>query len=140
MPRYAPGLKQVRYMFVGGICALINNTVLIGGDWLGFGYVVLAVAGFSAASSTGYLLHSLFTFRRKPGWAGYFGFMGGAALGIPVSLFILTIFRSGLEWPMWIAAPGMTAVMIIYHYCNAVLMVRLGSPARLVRLHAEASE
>lgn len=112
-----------RYLAGGAICALLNNIILIGGDRLGIGYVALILLTFLITGTVAYLFHSRFTFRRDGRWGGYLVFMAGIALGVPVTLALLTLLGPLLGMPMWIAAPLLTLLMLLYNYANARLAI-----------------
>jgi len=121
--RFRIGGEQQRYLIVGAICAVLNNVILIGGDWLGLNYVMLTGLTFVITATPVYWLHCWFTFRHGGNLAGYLIFMSGCAIATPVALLLLAILHSLLGLPMWIAAPVTTVLMIIYNYCNARMAI-----------------
>jgi putative flippase GtrA len=112
-----------RYLLGGGLCALLNNVILIGGDRLGYGYGLLTCLTFLITGTVAYRLHCWFTFRRVGRWDGYLQYMAGIALGVPVTLLLLALLCSLLGLPMWIAAPVLTVLMLAYNYANARLAI-----------------
>ena len=122
-----------RYLAGGAICAILNNIILIGGDALGFGYGLLTFLTFLITGTVAYRLHCWFTFRKARRWDGYLQFMAGIALGVPVTLLLLALLCSLLGLPMWIAAPVLTVLMLLYNYANARLAIvtRLFGRARV---------
>ena len=117
------GAEQFRYLVGGVLCALVNNVILIVGDLFGAGYLELTFLTFGITGTVGYVFHSRVTFRQVVGWASYGAFMAGIAFGIPVALVILTVLHSLLGLPMWIAAPALTGLMLVYNYVNARLAI-----------------
>lgn len=115
--------EHQRYLIGGAICALLNNLILIIGDRLGFGYVPLTGLTFVITGTVGYHLHCWFTFRQIGSWTGYLTFMVGLAFGVPVALLLLALLCSFAELPMWLAAPTLTVLMILYNYANARLCI-----------------
>jgi len=115
--------EPLRYLLCGGLCAVVNNIILIGGDGLGLHYALLTAISWALAGSLGYGLNARFTFRQP--WRGraYLRFMGGVALGVPLSLALLALFVSLLRLPMWFAAPASTLLMMVYNYANARLAI-----------------
>jgi len=111
--------EPVRYIAVGGVVAVINNIVLIGGDRLGIAYPALVVLTWFIGGSIAFALHSHVTFRVAPSRVTYAQFMGGVAVGIPLSLALLALLVSWLKLPMWIAAPVATLAMFLFNYLNA---------------------
>ncbi len=121
--RIAVGTEQQRYLVGGAVCAILNNVILIGGDAFGFGYGVLTFLTFLITGTVAYRLHCWFTFREVGRWTGYLQFMAGIALGVPVTLLLLALLCSLLGLPMWIAAPVLTVLMLLYNYANARLAI-----------------
>lgn len=111
--------RPVRYTLVAGTCAVANNVLLIAGDRLGYGYVVLMAAAWLGVGTLGYLLHARFTFAIARGPASYARFMAGIAAGVPVSWLVLMLGGRVLHLPMWINAPLNTLLMFAYNYANA---------------------
>lgn len=123
MIRWLGRFEPARYLKVGALIAVINNILLIVGDLTGIGYAGLLLLTWIVGGSLGYLLHSSYTFSISPSYLAYGRFMGGVALGIPLSFAVLAGFKSGLGLPMWIAAPAATIVMIVYNYLSARLAI-----------------
>ena len=111
--------ETLRYGVIGGIVALANNSVLIGGDRLGLSYPALVALTWALGGSIAYGLHARITFRVGQSLAGYAHFMAGVALGIPLVWVMLVVLGHWLKWPMVVAAPVLTLVMFAYNYINA---------------------
>lgn len=111
--------EPVRYLGMGGMVAVLNNIVLIGGDRLGLTYAPLMALSWVVGGTAGYLLHARYTFRAPHGWLAYVRFMAGVALGVPVAWAMLVGLKSGLRLPMWLAAPVTTVGMVAYNYLSA---------------------
>ena len=129
MIRRLTRFEPVRYVGVGGIVAVMNNLVLIAGDHVGLGYPALIALSWLLGGTTGYLLHTRYTFAARDGvatrgMAVYLRFMAGVAVGVPAAAAFLWLFGKGLGWPMWITAPAATLVMMVYNYLSARLAVR----------------
>lgn len=127
--------EPVRYIAVGGVVAVINNVVLIGGDRLGIAYPALVMLTWVIGGSIAFALHSHVTFRVAPNRVSYVQFMGGVAVGIPLSLALLALCVSWLRLPMWIAAPLATLGMFLFNYLNArtALLWRWGRRRRRIQ-------
>ena len=132
MIRAAAERESVRYLAIGGSVAALNNVVLIGGDRLGISYPVLVLLTWVIGGSVAFALHSHITFRSAPSWASFLQFMGGVAIGIPLSLLFLALCVTWLKLPMWIAAPLATVAMFLYNYLNArtAILWRWGKSAK----------
>jgi|SRR5579862_3191339 putative flippase GtrA len=115
--------EPARYTAVGAVMVVFNNVVLIGGDRAGFGYAGLMALSWGLSGSVGYLLHSRYTFGEPHNWASYLRFMSGIGMGIPLTLGLLAALKSGLDLPMWIAAPATTVGMMLYNYVSARLAI-----------------
>ena len=111
--------RPVRYVLVAATCAVANNVLLIAGDRLGYGYVVLMAATWAGVGTLGYLLHARFTFVVARGPGSYARFMAGIAAGVPVSWLLLSLCGKVLHLPMWVNAPLNTVLMVAYNYANA---------------------
>ncbi|WP_197410872.1 GtrA family protein [Novosphingobium sp. FSW06-99] len=115
--------EQVRYIFIGGICAVINNVVLIGGNRLGYSYVWLTVLSSFISGSIAYGLHAHYSFRRRKTWRAYGQFLCGTSVGIPLAVVTLAVLVTLLGLPMWIASPTSTVMMMLYNYGFARLAI-----------------
>ena len=115
--------EPVRYAMIGGLVALINNIILIGGDRLGIAYPMLVVITWLTGGSAAFVMHCRITFRAVPSWGSYAQFMLGVAFGIPLSLAMFFILLTWLKLPMWGAAPLATLGMFIYNYCSARIAI-----------------
>ena len=113
------GQRNQRYLGGAVLCALINNVVLITGDWLALPLTANVLAAWLAGSLTGYLWHSAVTYRSPRSFAGLFRFLTGTLLGIPLAWLVLFVLRELIGLPMWLASPVMTLVLFLYNYLNA---------------------
>lgn len=128
MPGRAPLPATDRWHFAryaGGavLCALVNNLVLIGGDMAGLSQLACVLAAWAMGGTIGYLWHHRLTFRAPPSLAGYRNMMAGTLLGLPLTYAIIAVLHGWLGWPMWLAAPVMTVIMVAYNYLNARLAI-----------------
>jgi putative flippase GtrA len=117
MIRRCFGYEWIRYLGSGAICALVNNAVLIISDKAGIDYFGLLALSWGITGSIGYALRARLT------WMGYSRFLAGVALGIPMTLACLVLFKSFLHLPMWQAAPATTVVMLFFNYISARLAI-----------------
>ncbi len=113
----------VRFLGGGIICSIINNIILIAGDYFGFSYLYLIFVCYLTSGTAGYWFHSQITFQNEMTLKGYLCFICGISLGLPISLIILVILCDYVALPMLIAAPVMTVLMIAYHYGAARLAI-----------------
>jgi putative flippase GtrA len=108
-----------RYLTVGALCAIINNVIMIGGDFIGLHYIIGTLISFVVLTPMGYLLHCRFTFHKPSTWAGFLRFTVGIAAAYPISLGFMVLFCSVLKWPVIVAAPLTTVCLIVYNYISA---------------------
>lgn len=113
------GTEYARFLCGSALCGTINIAILISGDSLGLGYVVLSLLAYAVSGTTGYFYHTAITFRKRARWIDYLCFLGGLLLGLPVWLLIMVVLRDLLVLHMWIAAPSATALMLFYHFISA---------------------
>jgi putative flippase GtrA len=108
-----------RYLTVGALCALTHNAIMIGGDFAGLHYLVATLISCAVVTPLGYLLHCRFTFRKASSWPGFLRFTAGIAAAFPLSLGLMVLFCSVLDWPVLVAAPLTTVLLIAYNYVSA---------------------
>lgn len=121
-----------RYLVVGGLCALLNNVILIGGDFAGLHYAVSILLTFVLVLPAAYMAHALWTFRSPMSWQAFGRFIGGSVSSLIVASFAVWLFRGALQLPMLVAAPLATVAMTIYNYVMAKWAIshrRAGGPA-----------
>lgn len=108
-----------RYLTVGALCAVTHNVIMIGGDFAGLHYVLATIVSFVVLTPMGYLLHSRFTFHKPASLPGFLRFTAGIAAAYPLSLGLMVLFCSVLDWPVLVAAPLTTVLLIAYNYISA---------------------
>lgn len=113
----------LRYMAGAVICAAANNAVLIGSDAAGLGHLAAVMLAWFTGGTIGYLWHHRVTFRIPAHWLGYLQMMAGSALAIPLAWGVIALLRGPAGLPMWLAALGATAAMVLYNYLNARLAI-----------------
>ena len=119
MIRAAVAREPVRYTGIGVVVALVNNVLLVAGDRLGIAYPALILLTWAIGGGLGYGLHVHFTFRAGATWKSFAQFMGGVAVGIPLTFALLALLVSWWKFPMSIAAPTTTVAMYAFNYANA---------------------
>ena len=108
-----------RYLTVGALCAVTHNVIMIGADFAGLHYVLATFVSFLILTPMGYLLHCRFTFREAVSAAGFLRFTAGIIAAYPLSLGLMVLFCTGLGWPVLVAAPLTTVLLIVYNYISA---------------------
>lgn len=114
----------LRYSGGAVLCALLNNAILIGGDWLGLADWSSVFIAWASGGTLGYLWHHRVTFRAPGSLAGYLRMLAGTLVALPLAYAIIAILHGLLLWPMALAAPTMTVLMVFYNYLNARIAIR----------------
>jgi len=110
---------KLRYLLVGGICALMHNAIMIAGDLAGLHYVVSTIISFSIVTVTGYALHLKFTFRETAHRSSLGRYMLGMTVNFPVSLAGMFLLVDLLGLPVFIAAPLITAALVVWNFVTS---------------------
>jgi putative flippase GtrA len=108
-----------RYLTVGALCALTHNLILIGSDFAGIHYFPATLLSCAIVTPLGYFLHCRFTFRQDSSLSGFLRFSAGIAAAFPLSLGLMVLFCSVFDWPVLVAAPLTTILLIAYNYVSA---------------------
>lgn len=110
-------IRQVLgYLLVGGTCALLNSAILVIGDRLHAPLAASIAASFTIVCLVGYLLHAAVTFGTPANRQGLLRYILAMAASLPLSVALLWLFARTLVWPMTIAAPAATAVMLVINF------------------------
>jgi putative flippase GtrA len=108
-----------RYLTVGALCALTHNVIMIGSDYAGIHYFPATLLSCAVVTPLGYLLHCRFTFGQARSLAGFLRFAVGIAAAYPLSLGLMVLFCAALGWPVLVAAPLTTILLVVYNYISA---------------------
>ncbi|MEI5689066.1 MULTISPECIES: GtrA family protein [Sphingomonas] len=108
-----------RYLVVGGSCALINTTVLVGAGALGLPLGLSIAVSFIIVCLAGYALHAAVTFDAPRHWRGFLRYTLAMAANLPMSTLLLWLFARVLHWPMALAAPAVTATMLAVNFLSS---------------------
>ena len=111
--------RTARYTIIGAICAALNNLLIIGGDFLGIGYVAMSIAAFAVVTTFAYLMHTSLTFRERASIRGLLRFSSGVAAGFPLFFLLMAILCTGLGMPVVIATPLCTIALYVWNYALA---------------------
>ena len=104
------------YLLVSGVCLLLSNVVLIVADRSGCSLLVSFLLAYSIVVVTGYLLHSLISFRRPFGVAAFGRYAFAMAANIPLMFAALWIWRHLVALPMSSSAPIATGCMVLVNF------------------------
>ena len=109
------GMK-LRYVLVGGGCALLHNAVMIGADHAGLHYAVSLVISYLLVVVVGYLLHVRFTFKGTRSAAGLVRYAIPMAANFPLTLAGMFLLCDLARVPVAVAAPVLTVLMFALNY------------------------
>lgn len=94
----------LRYLAVGGTCALVNVVVLVAAEAAGLQLWGGIALSFGLVCAVGYALHAMLTFAAPLAWSGFARYVAAMAAGLPASVALLWLFARVLGWPMPVAA------------------------------------
>lgn len=117
-----------RYLTVGAACAGANNLLLIGGAALGLSYPVCYALTVLVILPASYPAHACWTFGSAMSWPGFGRYLLGSLSGVAVAGLVMALLCGRLGLPMLVAAPAMTAAMLVYNF----LMTRWAVRRRVV--------
>lgn len=106
----------LRYLAVGGSCALVNVAVLVVGEAAGLPLWGVIALSFGLVCAVGYALHAMVTFAAPLAWGGFVRYVAAMAAGLPVSAALLWLFARALGWPMPIAASCATVATLALNF------------------------
>jgi putative flippase GtrA len=111
--------EPLRYLAVGGLCAVLNSVILIGGDAFGVHYIVSNIVAFAIVSTLAFILHARRTFAVAMNWSRYRRFMAGLISAFVISTALYALIYDALNIPMIIASPLITGLIMGYNYLAA---------------------
>lgn len=108
--------SPIRYVLIGGLCALLHNAIMIGGDAAGLHYAASLVISFMVVVVVGYLLHAGFTFRAPLSGAAFVRYAIPMATNYPLTLAGLFVLCDLAGLSVRLAAPALTIFMFALNY------------------------
>ncbi len=108
-----------RFLLIGGLCAALNNALVVGLVWTGFGPIGSSLLAFPPVLTLGFALHSLLTFKTAISAAAFWRYALAMAMNFPfwsASLFILCDL---LGAPVAFAAPATTVLLVAWNFRSA---------------------
>lgn len=112
-------MRIPRFILTGGICAVINNILVITFTRLGFGCVVASILAFGPVLCVGYILHASFTFTVSPSRLSFAKYTLTMAANFPLWITALFMFGNIFHLRMEIAAPTTTILLFLWNYLSA---------------------
>lgn len=105
-----------RFVLVGLVCAGLHNAILIVGDHWKLHYAVSCVISYAVVVVLGFALHVSFTFRQDPSLSSFWRYALSMAANYPLTLALLFVMCDVLAWPVVIAAPAATVLMMAWNF------------------------
>lgn len=115
----ALGSQGLRYLSVGATCAIVHNAVMIGGDLIGWHYVLSATVSYVIVVMLGYVLHTRFTFRARGSAAGFVKYAIPMAGNFPASIALMFVLCDLIGLAVPIAAPVATVLLFVANFAAA---------------------
>jgi putative flippase GtrA len=100
------------YCTVSGVCLVLHNLIIIGGDRLGVPMLLSVLASFCASATTGYLLHSRLTFREPLSFDAFGRYAGAMTANIPLAYVMIWFWHELIGLDMALASPIATVCMV----------------------------
>jgi putative flippase GtrA len=104
------------YAVVAGVCLVLHNLVLIGGDLLAAPLWLTVLASFAIVATAGYALHGAFTFRQPLSPLGLGRYALAMSANVPLAYVTTWLWRDVGGLPMPLAAPLASASMIAINF------------------------
>jgi putative flippase GtrA len=105
-----------RFVLVGGICALLNNALVIGFAGIGLGYVQASCLAFGPVLVVGYGLHAVFSFNASASWSGFARYSLAMLANFPLWIAGLYVQCGLLGSSATTAAPVTTGLLLMWNY------------------------
>ena len=112
-------MRLPRFLLFGGLCAALNNALVIGLVWAGFHSLVASLLAFLPVLALGFALHSLLTFETEMSRAAFLRYGLAMATNFPAWAASLLILSDLLGAPIAYAAPATTVLLIAWNFLSA---------------------
>jgi putative flippase GtrA len=106
----------IRYLMVGGACALLHILNMIVFERLGLHYAPAFALSFCIVLLTGYSLHSAITFQRKPSVRSFLRFAAGTLANFPIAFALTFLFQDLMALGAVVATPLVTLGMVAFNF------------------------
>lgn len=106
----------VRFAVVGLICAATHIAIMLAGEQVRFHYALSCAVSYVVVVLLGFALHVRFTFQQQPSFASFWRYAISMAANYPITLALLFVMCDIAGWPVAIAAPVATALMIVWNF------------------------
>jgi len=125
--------SPTRFAVVGFLCAATHNAILLVADMWHIHYALSCVISYVVVVLLGFTLHVRYTFQQPATAASFWLYCMSMAANYPLTLAMLFILCDIAGWPVTIAAPAATAVLLAANYLAsrwAIVRRPPASPAR----------
>lgn len=112
-------MRFSRFILIGGVCALLNNILVIALSHCGIHYLGASLLAFGPVLVVGYALHTVFTFEAPASWLSFGRYALAMAANYPIWIVALYTFCDLLGFSVTIAAPVTTALVVLWNYSSA---------------------
>lgn len=112
-------MRFSRFILIGGVCALLNNILVIGLSHCGIHYLGATLLAFGPVLVVGYALHTVFTFEAPASWLSFGRYALAMAANYPIWIVALYTFCDLLGFSVTIAAPVTTTLVMLWNYSSA---------------------
>ena len=108
--------RWVRYLSVGGICALLHNVLMFLAYTMNIKYSDALVISFLVLAPAGYYLHSLYTFEEAFNWARLTRYAAGLIVGFLINFAIMFVLCAMLHLAIPIGTLIATGILFFFNY------------------------
>ena len=105
-----------RYLLVAATCMIAHNLIVIGADSIGIAMPIAVFISFCVVVLLGFALHSRYTFAVKGDGRSLIRYAAAMALNVPLNILLLWLMLELMRWPMTIASPAATIVMLAVNF------------------------
>jgi len=112
-------MRFSRFVLIGGLCAALNNVLVIAFVHYGFGYLAASFLSFAPVLFVGYSLHSIITFETPASALSFARYTFAMAANFPLWIAALYVFCDVLNVNVAIAAPAATVLIFLWNYISA---------------------
>lgn len=107
---------RLRYGLVASVCMITHNVVMIAGDGIGLAWPLAVAISFGIVVLIGFVLHSRYTFSVGGDVRALFRYTLAMASNLPLTILLFWLLVDQLAWPMAVAAPVATVVMLAVNF------------------------
>ena len=106
------------HLLIGAFCALLNNLLIIGLVWRGFGYFSATWIASTPVLLAGYFLHCFLTYRTKACWSSFAMYCASILGSFPLWFAALYVIIDVAGLPIEVAAPVTTILLFFWNYIS----------------------